>query len=592
MSLAGRSSSAAQASKRVDSAMERGQFGEAETLLRSLVVDYENQPSAKPRYAKALYMLASAQWRQQKQSEAQQNAEKARNVFSELKQFPEIAECLELLGSIAIHDNDATVAAERFSAALEALEKARRHDTPACANLKRRYSEALRKKGEFKLAKEAANEAVRIIEGQSGKTDVHVAEYLIEVARSEAALGDLDAAINILDRTLETYRNAIGPNSDEVVGVLRVLANVSQDCGDLERAVGYYEQALQVRERQLGQKGDDFGPLLVELGTVHSLLGRFGPAIETLQQAVMRLERDRDANLAVALDTLGSTYYQFGRFEDAVQCARRARQIWTTAPANYQQQLLANDELLRDVAEYLSEQQRSALGLDPSSLPPPGPATAVRKRPRAPWETPDGPQPERTKAPEQQVKQDSAPVPAPPSPPSFDPGLGMPIPAGFGGHESGMPYLAFAPSAMPAPNQAPDTAMRSHPVSSPLFGFSPGLPAGSGAQIMPGGTLGHEFAFPVLPSVPQSFSAAPPLPAGNVQPAAHGGVTVQLVQPDGTPVTGHPGDNQPLHLTVVLGETGAQRRHTTAVAHETAPPVLNGWEDLEFEFMALSSANG
>src|ERR1017187_8371124 len=342
MSLASRSGNANLASKRAETALERGDFGEAEDLLKTLVEDFKAQPSAKGRYAKALLMLASAQWRQQKAPEARENAEAARVLLTDPKQAPELAECLDLLGSIAIQEEDATGAVRFFGEAIEALEKTRRQDPAISAGLQRRYSAALRKQGDFERATQAIERAIRLTGQQYGQDDIRVAECLVELGQCESGRGKVEAAVEVLERALDIYQAKTGRDSDEVVATLRLLAGACQEGGDLERAVGYYERALQVRERQLGGKSGDFGSLLVDLGTLHSLLGRFGPAIETLQQAVIRLESARDERLGTALDTLGSTYFQFGRFEDAVQCVRRARKVWASAPANYEEELRAN----------------------------------------------------------------------------------------------------------------------------------------------------------------------------------------------------------------------------------------------------------
>jgi tetratricopeptide (TPR) repeat protein len=641
MSLAGRS--ATLASKRAEAALERGDFSEAEDLLKNLVAELETQPSANARCAKALLMLASAQWQQQKTSDARENAEAARRRLADTKQTSELTDCLTLLGSIALAGDDGAAAATLFEEALDTLDKTKKDDTVSYANLLRRYSEALRKKGDHTAAKSAADRALGLVERKHGKDEIQTAEYLAEVALCESALGDQTGAREILERVLEMYSEKTGPDSDEAVSTLRRLAGVCQESGDLERAVSYYEQALQIRERQLGKKSGDFGSLLVELGTVHSLLGRFGPAIETLQQAVMRLESDRDERLGSALDTLGSTYYQFGRFEDAVQCIRRAHTIWTAAPTRYERQLRANDELLVDIAGYLSEQQRAAFGLDSAPVQAAVEQPRKPKRRRSPWEVSDEPKPAASRAePQTEPACPAAPPFVAPETPAGDlNGVSEAVLREFvervtdagGMRESAasseFDLNEFIESVKAAggmrgnavPSGLTDSVLRDFIESVRTAGGAHGdsAPVGLGEPVL------REFLNRMRPAGQRSGTSEPP-PAGWVFNAPSGvpqsvdpcpgsapvgisgdlmartaarasmldgqppgkGVTVELVGPDLEPIEPAHVNGSGLHLTLVMGPNGLDATPKMPEAAQTAaPPQLNGWEDVEFEFMSL-----
>lgn len=521
ISLASRSGQSSLASKRAETALERGDFGEAEDLLKNVVADLEGQPSAKSRYAKALLMLASAQWRQQKTAEARENAATARPMLADSKQSAELAECLDLLGTIALQADDPAAAARLFGEALDVLEKSRRPDSANPTDLHRRHSTALRKTADFEGAKKALEQAIRCTEKQHGADSLQMAECMLELGQCESARSKVDAAVEALERGLQIYETKSGRDSDEVVDTLRRLAAVCQDGGELEKAVGYYERALQVRERQLGGKSGDFSSLLVDLGSLHSMLGRFGPAIETLQQAVLRLESARDERLGTALDALGSTYFQYGRIEDAAQCVRRARKIWTAEPGRYEDELRSNGELMRDVAEYLPEERRLALGFDPALYPPASEGSRRRRR-RTPWDATGTPPLPATQA------------PAFDNPPPLASMVAIPGLPGF-------PHPEFAPEAYP-----------------------------------PERVLDVPTALAPMVAIPGLSNA--PFPPGAARAPSNGhGVTVTFVRPDGTALEPGASHDYPSRVTVVLGDG-----KTVETARVTE---LNGWDDLAFDFL-------
>ena len=70
INLPGRPVNTAAAGDGGDAAFARGDFADAEALLSQTVAGLKARPGDKRRYAKALLMLATAEWKQEKPAEA------------------------------------------------------------------------------------------------------------------------------------------------------------------------------------------------------------------------------------------------------------------------------------------------------------------------------------------------------------------------------------------------------------------------------------------------------------------------------------------------------------------------------------------
>ena len=588
MAHSGRPASPSTTGTSGESALENGDFSGAESAFFDAISDLKGPKSDQKRYGKVLFLLATAQFKQEKYADAKTHAEAARPILAETRQPAELAECLNLLGAIAWEEQDAAKAAELFHEAVESSERVKPTNPLTTSNLLRRESEALRKKGDWEAAKAAAGRALNLIQDRYGKDDVNTAECLLELGQGELEGGDAAAAIQTLRRALDIFQLDRGRDSDREIKTLQCLAEACQKAGDLEQSVGFYERALKERERQLGGKAEDVASLLTNLGALLSVLGRHGPAIDFLQQAVVRLEGAKDQRLGSALDLLGNVYFQFGRFEDALSCVRRAQGVWEAIPEPNPAAIDANHTLLMDIAGYLPHQRRVALGLATEPQAAETAPAGKRKKAPAPWDVPDAeskkdPEPKSAKprpaAPARPARRTTAPTPPPPIQPEVE-----------------LPGGGFAPVFEPAGIPVMGSPMTGSPVMAP-----PGMaPPGMGATLVgPAGMGFPGMGGPVMGAVPAGMYApaqgfAGQVPPGYVAypmeapPSAGGyGAPLTLVLPDGT-VMGPGG-------VVVLGGAQAPAAFSTppltAATPVMAPPPpvgLNGWDELGFEFLGGS----
>lgn len=621
---------AATPGRTAEAAFEGGDFAEAERLFGETAVQLKGRNPERKRYAKALLMMAAAQWKQEKYAEAKANAGLARPVLADANQPADLADCLNLLGSVALEQGEAGQAVSLLEEAVETAGRIRPPNPLTVSNLLRRLSEALRRGGNPEKAKPAASRALNLVQDRYGKDDVNTGECLLELGQCEREGGDPAGAIQTLRRALDIFQQDRGRDSDQEIRTLQFLAEACQAAGDLEQAVGFYERALKARERQLGGEAEDVTSLLTSLGAVLSLMGRHGPAIETLQQAVVRLEGARDPRLGSALDLLGNVYFQFGRFEDAVTCVRRARSVLEAAPAANKRALDANQAMLADIAAYLPAQRRVALGLvaeDPS----PEPAAAPARKKAAPWNEPEkaAAKEERPAPPPKPPRPARRPAPTPvavtEAPPSetsamLPPGTTL-VPAGMFGAESGAAGVQFPQGTVYAvppgyvPVLDPGAAFPyGVPGGGPVYG-APGIPAAGGppgvslllrhldgtlaelgaqqlvsdANTMPsmgGGGAGMPF-----PAYAGELDGSPIYAVPGGQTGSGAGMSVALLRSDGTVVDPPTQNGLPLHLNIVLGEGGYPAGHVLTAqvpephAEPPVPPGLTGWDELGFELL-------
>ncbi len=551
-----------------EAAFERGDFAEAETLLAEAVEHLRARPSDRKRYAKSLLLLSCAQAKQEKYTEAKANAALARPLLADSKLPAELAECLNVLGLIAVEEDEVTSAVDLFREAVESAERVRPQNSLTTSNLLRRWSEALRKSRDFETAKSAASRALNLVQDRYGKDDVNTGECLLELGQCEREGGDPAGAILTLRRALDIFQLDRGRDTDHEIRTLQALADACQAAGDPEQAVGYYERALKERERQLGGKAEDIASLLTNLGGLLSLLGRHGPAIELLQQAVVRLEGSRDERLGSALDLLGNTYFQFGRFEDAVTCVRQARNIWESVPSRHEEALHANQSLLEDIAGYLPYQRRIALGLSTAATEAESAEAGKHQKAPAPWDNPEKAE-QHGSAGNKANTQPRDPVSV--RPPSREP-------AGAQGHES--------PTFRPGMTEAVIGG------GSYLAPLPPGM-----AYAPPEFVTATEYG-PVAWPAQRAGTTEPMVPVSYAYPGSQGGVagrtmpsgmTVSVVRPDGTVVESGAPQGGPVHLQIVLGEGGLPAMIRTVgpeLPGEPSPSIgLNGWDELGFEFL-------
>jgi tetratricopeptide (TPR) repeat protein len=310
---------------------------------------------ARKRQVRVLLDLALSQRNQNKLADACETAETVRELIEAEEAHPraEKAQCLDLLGGIALEKGDHALARQYFGEALD-VERHLRPPVPAAIVERcRRLASAESADGEGATAREHLEEALQLAEDALGTEHAKTADVLFDLGKALQQVGDHAAAQPVLARALDIHRQQQGSGSDEVARDYQVLATSCQALGEFEKAAEYYRKALFLLERQLGGNSADLAHLMINLARIHSDSGRYAPALELLQQAVGRMECSHDEHLALALQNLGAVYSRCGRYRDAASTYVRARRVWQQMPGDHQAEIEDNTGLIAGITPHL-----------------------------------------------------------------------------------------------------------------------------------------------------------------------------------------------------------------------------------------------
>ena len=322
------------------------------------------------RQARALVDLALSQWKQKQHAEARETAEAVLELLDSdgQRRCRERAQCLDIIGSVAVEQADSPLAVRCFGEALEIERQLRPLDWVRITLLCRRRAEATRASGDLAGTRRLFEEAVESAERGLSADHPVIGDCLADFGTFLQQTGEHGASLACYERATELHRAACGLDSPEVARDYQGLALAFHGMGRFEEAAEYYQKALYRRERQLGGDGSEVAVLMVNLAQIYSDWGRHSSALELLQQATGRLECKGDERLAQTLEKLGALYGRCGRYEDAAGCYTRARKVWIDTPGDHQAELEGNAELMSGIVPHLR----------PEDLEPPQPRVTRR----------------------------------------------------------------------------------------------------------------------------------------------------------------------------------------------------------------------
>ena len=593
--------------------LELQKFAEAEECFLRVVSDLNSRPGRPRVRVRVLLALARTQLEQKKIPESRETAESARELLTN-KATSLLSSCLDLRGCIQQEDNDLAGAITFFREALEIQERVYPLEPPTLIERYRHLASALLNADKIGEAKEFVEQALEVAEKRLGTGSPLFADCLIDLGKCQFPLGDKEGGLASMERAVAIHREIAGPTSDQVVWDLQAIGSACQQVGDLERAVHYYEHALKIRERQVGGSAADLALLLMRLSESQALLGNDAPAMELLQSAIGKLAGTSDERLADALERLGELYTRWGRVSDAIPCYQKARVVWEKNPDKYAVALQENSVLLAEVKQYGPgdpvpvpifkagartprrgvNSPLSRLPSDPSSTPNefrPPPSTIL---PELPLSTPTN----------SSATSPSEPAPRPPKkvgaiPPELPVVLvpaNLELPPRISTDSSpGSPRVVAAPAPQNAAVRPPELPVVLVPanlnLSSAVQSAFASAEQQTGAFVIGAGN--HETRSPSA-ATELSYGAnvsgiAPVSPSSeNHQPR----IEVSFINSNGSPISAAPGQpsDVPLHLTIVLPDSGVHGGHTLLVPADSIDvdvkdTQLTGWDELSFDYL-------
>lgn len=205
-----------------------------------------------------------------------------------------------------------------------------------------------------------------------GRDHLFTAILLIEIARSNLALGEIEEAGEELQNVLTILENTVGTSHPRYGSALDLLAEYEQYNENYERAEAYYRQALSIQKAAYGTEHAEYSTAVNNLATLFDSQERYEEAVplyreamEIIRPAEGNSNRDYDItlnNLARALVELAFEAKQAGDIDRALKYTQEARDLRAERFGNTHWLVTSLDIDLVDFAE------RKAMPADQAAL--------------------------------------------------------------------------------------------------------------------------------------------------------------------------------------------------------------------------------
>jgi tetratricopeptide (TPR) repeat protein len=325
----------------------RGEFGQAEALLKRCIAAYEaaGQTAPKPDVADAHFHLAEVFRKESKNDQAETEFRKSLELEQAARgpNSPQVAYALNGLALVYQDEgrinNDKAKNAEakellqRAKAIEQASTESRKADGVTLNNLGLTAVEA----GKYSEAQALFRKAISEIEETQGPEALVLAAPLDNLGRlyRDQEQFDLNAAEPLLKRALSIREKALGPDHPDTAITLSNLSLLSFYQHKPQSAEQFAARALPTQEKTYGADSLEVSTTLNRLGLAQRDQRKFSEAERSLQQALSIREKKLTPNhewIAISLDNLASVYLAEGKANLAKPLVLRAQGIRNTHP--------------------------------------------------------------------------------------------------------------------------------------------------------------------------------------------------------------------------------------------------------------------
>ena len=249
-----------------------------------------------------------------------------------------LGETLTRVVEVLIESDRPEEARTTMPKALAALTQAYGADDQALSESLHRAASACAHSGDVRGAIGYVQQALTIDDRRAPSGDGQTRESLLFLAwllqRTEADdTGDDDQALPLLNRALTVSQHAYGPNSEQVVDVLGLLAQLLERTGSHDRATALLEQSITIdSEGQLTETGNTTNRLSLLAGLLldHDLIQRAAEVTQRLVMASEAVHGPESVQTAVALNSYGVALLQVGELEMSRASLEQARDGWNS----------------------------------------------------------------------------------------------------------------------------------------------------------------------------------------------------------------------------------------------------------------------
>ena len=198
------------------------------------------------------------------------------------------------------------------------------------AEVKTLVGDVYRKLGEYIVAEELLESALRLRLEQFPSRNLDVAEtrYLLASARHD--LGRLDEAEEDYLEALEVFRSIHGQAHPDVAESLNTLARLRRDQGDLERSEELFREALRMRQGLLSSDHPDVAESMHDLAQLLRLRGRPDESESLYRQSLeinTRVYGERHPSVAYSVNGLAALLSEREKFDEAETMFRQSLEI-------------------------------------------------------------------------------------------------------------------------------------------------------------------------------------------------------------------------------------------------------------------------
>jgi CHAT domain-containing protein/lipopolysaccharide biosynthesis regulator YciM len=189
-------------------------------------------------------------------------------------------------------------------------------------------------RGKFAETLEAAREGAATLKELLGDTNQDYLGCLNYVAGTYQALGALDKALPLFERSCDLTRAALGEKHPHYAHGLNNLARLYQDVGVYEKALSLFERARDVCKTALGEKHPDYITSLRNLALLYKDIGAFDKALSLSEQARVlgkAVLGEKHPDYAISLNNLAALYEAVGAYDKALPLLEQARDSWKGA---------------------------------------------------------------------------------------------------------------------------------------------------------------------------------------------------------------------------------------------------------------------
>lgn len=164
-----------------------------------------------------------------------------------------------------------------------------------------------------------------------GESDLRVADILVALGEASISARRLDDALTHQRRALAIREDLLGATHPRVAESCAAVAEVLVAHGRADEARPLAERALSIQEQAFGAQDPHVADALSHLGAIEAELGHIDLALASHRRALAIREHSADvAELARALNLLGSTLVTLGRWDEADAVLHRALELGTT----------------------------------------------------------------------------------------------------------------------------------------------------------------------------------------------------------------------------------------------------------------------